>query len=155
MLEGLLLFGGRGAAGFGERFGSNYAIAAVTTSTHYVLAEALREDVLYYRCQCNGVFPRLSHALTSTFLARRGDDGHRVFSFSGLVAPYAGTMTAVYGWYPGRYDAMDGFRLGNYRVLGYVGENIVLEFLSSRKHSWHSRMHLDNARGAPASAYQP
>jgi hypothetical protein len=145
----------QGMAGYGERFGSNYAIAAVTTTTRYALAEAFHEDALYYRCECKGVFPRLSHALTSTFMARRGEDGHRVFSFAGLVSPYAGTMTAVYGWYPGRYDAMDGFRMGNYRVLGYVGENIALEFLYSRKHSWLGRMHLNNGHGAPASAYQP
>jgi hypothetical protein len=49
----------------------------------------------------------------STFTTRRGDDGHRVFSVPALVAPYAGTMTAVYGWYPGRYDGRDGFRMGN------------------------------------------
>ncbi|MGA3211361.1 MAG: hypothetical protein ABSD20_08630 [Terriglobales bacterium] len=145
----------QGMAGYGERFGSNYAIAAVTTTTRYALAEAFHEDALYYRCDCTGFFPRLNHALVSTFMARRGEDGHRVFSFAGLVSPYAGTMTAVYGWYPGRYDAMDGFRMGNYRVLGYVGENIALEFLYSRKRTWLTRMHLDNGHGAPASAYHP
>jgi hypothetical protein len=31
------------------------------------------------------------------FAARGGVDGHRVFSFSALIAPYAGSMTAVSG----------------------------------------------------------
>ena len=79
----------------------------------------------------HGVLPRFGHAVLSTLTARRGDDGHRVFSFVTLVAPYAGTMTAVYGWYPARYDAMDAFRLGNYRLLGYVGQNLFLEFFYS------------------------
>jgi hypothetical protein len=72
-----------------------------------------------------------------------------------LVAPYAGTMTAVYGWYPARYDAMDAFRLGNYRLIGYVGQNLFLEFLYSRNHSWLSRMHLNNGQMLPAAGLQP
>jgi hypothetical protein len=138
----------QGAEGYGKRFGSNFAIAAVSTTTRYALAKAFREDTLYYRCECKGVFPRLGHAVISTFTARRGDDGHRVFSFPALVAPYAGTMTAVYGWYPGRYGAKDGFRMGNYSVLGYVGGNIALEFLFTGPHSWLSRMHLNNGHGS-------
>jgi len=145
----------QGAEGYGKRFGSNFAIAAVSTTTRYALAKAFREDTLYYRCECKGLFPRLSHAVISTFTSRRGDDGHRVFSFPALVAPYAGTMTAVYAWYPGRYDARDGFRMGNYSLLGFVGGNIALEFLYSGPHSWLSRMHLNNVHGAPASGSHP
>jgi hypothetical protein len=139
----------QGAAGYGKRFGSDFGIAAITTTTRYALARAFREDTLYYRCECKGVFPRLNHALISTFTGRRGGDGHRVFSFSALVAPYAGTMTAVYGWYPGRYGAKDGFRMGNYSLLGYAAGNVALEFLYSGSHSLLSRMHLNNGHGAP------
>jgi hypothetical protein len=145
----------QGAEGYGKRFGSNFAIAGVSTTTRYALARAFREDTLYYRCACKGAFPRLSHAVISTFTSRRGDDGHRVFSFPALVAPYAGTMTAVYGWYPGRYGAKDGFRMGNYSLLGYVGGNIALEFLYSGPHSWLSRMHLNNGHGAPGPDSKP
>ena len=140
---------GQGARGYSKRFRSDFGIAAVTTTTRYALSQAFHEDTLYYRCECKGVFRRLSHAVISTFTARRGDDGHRVFSFPDLVAPYAGTMTAVYGWYPGRYNYKDGFRMGNYSLLGYVGGNIALEFLYSGPHSWLSRMHLNNSHGAP------
>jgi hypothetical protein len=146
---------GQGAAGYGRRFGSDFGIAVVTTTTRYALAHAFREDTLYYRCECKGVFPRLRHALISTFTGRRGDDGHRVFSFPALVAPYAGTMTAVYAWYPNRYDAKDAFRMGNYSLLGYAGENVALEFIYSGPHSLLSRMHLNNGHGAPASGSTP
>jgi hypothetical protein len=145
----------QGAEGYGRRYASDFGIAAVTTTTRYALAEAFHEDTLYYRCECKGFFPRLSHAVISTFTSRRGDDGHRVFSFPSLVAPYAGTMTAVYAWYPGRYNAMDGFRMGNYSLLGYVGANLALEFLYSGPHSWMARMHLNNAHGAPGPASNP
>jgi len=145
----------QGAEGYGKRIGSDFGIAAVTTTTRYALSEAFREDALYYRCECKGVFPRLRHAVISTLTARRGDDGHRVFSIPALVAPYAGTMTAVYGWYPGRYDYKDGFRMGNYSLLWYAGGNIALEFLYSGPHSWLSRMHMNNRHGASASGSNP
>jgi len=145
----------QGAEGYGKRFGSDFAIAAVSTTTRYALAEAFKEDALYYRCECTGVFPRLRHAVISTLTARRGEDGHRVFSFAALVAPYAGSMTAVYTWYPGRYDAKDALRMGNYTLLGYVGGNIAMEFLYRGPHSLLSRIHLNNGHGAPDSGSQP
>jgi hypothetical protein len=141
----------QGAEGYGKRFGSDFGVLVISTSTRYALSAAFHEDTLYYRCECKGFFPRLSHAVISTFTARRGDDGHRVFSFPDLVAPYAGTMTAVYAWYPDRYDARDAFRLGNYSLLGYMGENVGLEFIYQGPHSWLSRMHMSNSHNAPES----
>ena len=139
----------QGLKGYSRRFGSNFGIGVVGTTTRYAMAEALHEDTMYYRCDCAGVFPRLRHAVFSTLTARRGIDGHRVLSLPALVAPYAGTMTAVYTWYPQRYGAKDAFRLGNYSMLAYVGSNISLEFLYSGPHSLLSRMHLNNAHGSP------
>jgi hypothetical protein len=141
----------QGGEGYGKRFGSNFGILAISTSTRYLLSAALREDTLYYRCQCKGFFPRLSHALISTFAARAGEDGHYVFSVPDLVAPYAGTMAGVYGWYPDRFGAKDAFRLGNYSLIGYAAENVGLEFIYQGPHSWLSRMHLNNTHAAPDS----
>ena len=138
----------QGVAGYSRRFGSEFGIAAVGTTTRYGLSQALREDSLYYRCDCRGVIPRFSHAVLSTFTARHGMDGHRVFSFPALVAPYAGSFTAVYGWYPDRFGAKDAFRIGNYNLLAYAGGNVALEFLYSGPHSLLSRMHLNNAHGS-------
>jgi hypothetical protein len=139
----------QGLVGYSQRFGSNLGIAAISTTTRYGLAQAFKEDTLYYRCECKGMFPRLRHAVISTLTARRGEDGHRVFSLPALVAPYAGTMTAVYAWYPDRYNGKDAFRMGNYLMLGSVGANVALEFFYSGPHSLLSRMHLNNAHAAP------
>jgi hypothetical protein len=138
-----------GAAGYGRRFGSDLGIEAVSTTTRYALSEALKQDPLYYRCECSGVFPRVSHAVISTFTARTGDNGHRVFSLPALVGPYAGSIVAIYAWYPDRYGAKDAFRIGNYSLLEYMGGNIALEFLHASPRSWLSRMHLTSRRGAP------
>jgi hypothetical protein len=145
----------QGIEGYSKRFGSNLGIAVVGTSTRYGLAEALKDDTLYYRCQCSGTFPRLRHAVFSTLIARRGDDGHRVFSFPALVAPYAGSVVALYGWYPGRFGAKDAFRMGNYSLLAYMGQNISLEFFYSGPHSLISRMHLNNSHGSPIQGPNP
>jgi hypothetical protein len=131
----------QGAEGYGKRFASNFGIAAVTTTTRYGLAEIFKEDTIYYRCECKGFFPRLEHAAISTITTRRGEDGHRGFSFSDLISPYAGTITAVYGWFPSRYGAKDGFRMGNYALLASVGGNIALEFIWRGPSTLTSIMH--------------
>ena len=132
----------QGFVGYSKRFGSNFGIAAVSTTVRYGLAEALRQDTVYYGCSCKGFFPRLRHAVFSTLTARQGRDGHTVFSFPALVAPYAGTMTGVYAWYPSRYNGKDALRMGNYLMLGYVGGNVALEFLYGGPHSLLSHVHL-------------
>lgn len=143
---------GQGATGYGQRFGSSLAIAAVTTTTRYGLAEAFREDTVYYRCECKSVFPRLRHAMISTVTARRGEDGHRRLSFPAIVAPYAGTMTAVYGWYPDRYSAKDALRMGNYNLLAFMGENLALEFIYGGPHTLFSRIHRPAISGTDSTS---
>jgi len=139
----------QGFTGYSKRFGSSYGMVGIGTTTRYALAQLFREDTLYYRCECTGAFPRFSHAVISTLTGRRGADGHRVFSMSSLVAPYAGSMTAVYGWYPKRFGVVDGLRLGSYSLLTYMGGNVVLEFLYSGPHTLIMRMHMNNAHGSP------
>jgi len=141
----------QGTEGFGKRFASNFSIDVTSTTTRYALSEALRDDTLYYLCECQGALPRLRHAALATLTARHGPDGHQVFSFPALIAPYAGSMTAVYGWYPDRYGAKDAFRMGNYIMLIYVGGNVAREFLYGRPHSLFSRMHRSKTHGAPLS----
>jgi hypothetical protein len=140
---------GQGAEGYGKRIGSDFGLAATATTFRYGLAEAFKEDTLYYRCDCRGFISRMNHAVLSTLTARRGEDGHRVFSIPALIAPYAGSFTAVYGWYPNRFGAKDAFRIGNYDMLAQMGANIGLEFIYSGPHSLLSRMHLANPHGAP------
>jgi hypothetical protein len=138
----------QGAEGYFKRFGSHYGISMVATTTRYGLSKAFNEDDLYYQCECSGIFPRTRHALVSTLTARRGEDGHRVFSVPALVAPYVGAMVATYGWYPNRYGAKDAFRMGNYSLLTYAGENLAMEFIFNGSHSLFRRMHLKHAQGS-------
>jgi len=131
---------GQGMGAYGERVGSVFGIALVTTTTRYTLAKAFREDTLYYRCECTGVMRRLGHAVISTVTSRVGDDGHRRLSFPAIVSPYAGSMTAVYGWYPSRYGPKDGFRMGNYAILAFAAGNIAREFIYGGPHTLFGRV---------------
>jgi hypothetical protein len=148
---------GQGMDAYGVRVASNFGIALTTTTTRYALAEVFREDTLYYRCECKGILPRLGHALISTVTARRGDDGKREFSFPALAAPYAGTMTAALGWYPSRYGPKDGFRMGNYNLLGQAGQNIALEFVYGGPHTFLNSMttHIPGLSGKGRTGSTP
>ena len=141
-----------GLPGYGERYASDFGISATNVTARYALAEALHQDTMYYSCGCKGVRRRLLHALASTAIARSGGDGHKVFAFSGVVAPYIGPLTAISIWYPRRYSAKDAFRVGNYGLLYYAGGNIGLEFLPGLLHptnsTWVKRWHLDNRHAA-------
>jgi hypothetical protein len=142
---------GGGMDAYGVRVASNFGINLVTQTTRYGLADVFHEDTLFYRCECSGFSHRLEHALLSTITARRGDDGHRVFSIPSLVAPYAGTEVAALAWYPSRYNAMDGFRMGNYNLAVQAGLNIALEFIYGGPHTLLGKHHvpvLSNATGS-------
>ncbi len=141
----------QGMSGYTKRLGSDYGTNAVSTTVHYALAETLREDTMYYRCQCTGFFPRVGHALVSTLTSRHLGSRRATFSFSALASPYAGSMTAVFGWYPRRYGAMDALRMGSYSLLSDAGSNVLLEFRPVRVHSWMHRWHFDNRHGAAGS----
>jgi len=137
----------QGAEGYAKRFGSDFGMVAISTTTRYGLSEAMREDSSYYRCECEGLIPRMNHAILSTVTARRGQDGHRAFSISTLVSPYVGSTVAVYGWYPDRFGAKDALRLGNYNLLAFIGGNVALEFLYGGPHTLMSHMRRNNSTG--------
>jgi len=146
---------GQGWDSYGARFGSNFGINLITQTARYSMAEAFREDTIFYRCDCTGFFPRLKHALISTVTARRGDDGHRVFSFAAISAPYAGTEAAALLWYPSRYDAMDGARAGSYNLLAQAGLNLALEFIYGGPHTLLSHHHVPVVSNATGSHPDP
>lgn len=132
---------GGGAGAYFQRFASNYGINITANTYRYGLGAILHEDTSYYRCACTGFGHRLGHALITTVEARHGEDGHYRFSFVNLSAPYAGTMTAALGWYPGRYDPSDGFRMGNYALATYAGINVAKEFIYGGPHTLMGHMH--------------
>ncbi|MGA8034990.1 MAG: hypothetical protein WA823_03035 [Candidatus Acidiferrales bacterium] len=149
---------GQGWQAWGARVGSAYGVSVVTQTTRYAVSELLREDTIYYRCECTGTWPRIKHAVISTVTARKGDDGHRVFSIPAILAPYAGSETAALVWYPSRFGAKDGFRMGNYNLLDQVGMNLGLEFIWGGPHTLLNKVHVpivSNVTGSTATQDKP
>jgi hypothetical protein len=148
-----------GAAGYGERYASDFSVSAINVSTRYTLAEAMDEDVYYYRCDCSGLWPRLRHAVVSVVVARNRITGRQAFALPGLIAPYAGPLIATSTWYPSRYSPKDGFRMGNYGLVDYAIGNIGLEFLPSLTRNKGTglvkRLHLDNRHAAANALTNP
>ena len=145
---------GTGWDAFGVRVASGFGIQLVTTTARYGMAEILHEDAAYYRCECKGIFPRARHALVSTLMGRHGKDGDYEFSYSGLVSPYVGTMSAL-AWYPGRFGVKDGFRMGNYNLAGQAVQNLAFEFIYGGPHTLFSHIRRSKSQGGTAVAQNP
>src|SRR5271156_3689588 len=145
---------GQGWDAYGVRVASNFGINLVTQTTRYGLAEIFHEDTLFYRCECSGFGHRLEHALLSTVTGRRGEDGHRTFSFASLVAPYAGGEVAALAWYPSRYNDKDGFRIGNYNLAVQAGLNVAMEFIYGGPATFVAKHHVPVLSNATGSSQQ-
>jgi hypothetical protein len=118
-----------GAEGYGERYGWRFGMNLTTKGTEYTLGALTHEDVAYHRCACSGFFPRTGHAFISVMTAKT-PSGHTVFSVPSLVAPYAGSFTAVNAWYPSRYEPADAFRIANMSFVFKAGGNLIGEFIA-------------------------
>ncbi len=117
---------GQGMTGFGKRFGTAFGVNVIQNSAQEVVAAALHQDTIYYKCECKGFGPRLGHALLSGITAR-ASDGHRVFAPEFIAAPYVGTLASL-AWLPDRYGPKDSLRLGTWALGGNIATNIAREF---------------------------
>jgi hypothetical protein len=131
---------GQGADAYGARVASNLGISLITATAQYSLAEAFHEDTNYYRCTCAGFFPRFLHAAVSSVTARRGEDGHRVFSIAVAGSPFVGPMAAANSWIPSKDGPSLGFRMGYHNLMGQFGQDEALEFLYGGPHTLLGRI---------------
>ncbi len=114
--------------GYVKRLGAAAATTAITETSFSLLAAAFRQDTRYYRCPCEGLGPRIGHALKMTFMARR-PDGSAAFSLAKTVSPFAGPLVTRPALYPDGYTIGDGALSGAYAVLMNAGWNLAREFV--------------------------
>jgi hypothetical protein len=103
-----------GAEGYGDRFGSAAGEIIVRGTTEYALSAAFKEDLRIRLCRGCDLGNRAKTAFGDTFTARKGEDGHRAFSFARIVGPFAGSEVADNTWYPsngGRAESAKGVGL--------------------------------------------
>jgi hypothetical protein len=121
----------QGAEGFGDRMGSAAGEIVVRGSTEYLVADLFREDLRRTRCDSPCEQSALARAFDDTFVARRGDDGHRAFSVARLVGPIAAGTVAKETWYPGGSS--------NRQLAGEIGLNYGFTFV--RSYVWELAHH--------------
>jgi hypothetical protein len=110
---------GQGAAGYGKRFGANYA---GQISSEFFISFAypaiFSEDPRYYRLAHGGGRRRLLHAIGHVFVAHKDEDGRPMFNFS----EWLGTTSAVV--------LSNTYHPDNKRGFGPAAQNVGLSFAS-------------------------
>jgi hypothetical protein len=124
----------QGGQGYADRFGSAAGEIAIRGTTEYVIADLFKEDLRIRRCgsPCDdSIFKR---AFEDTFTARKGEDGHHVFSVARLLGPISGSAVAINTWYPadsGRSTSVREVGKETARNYGFVfSRNLIREL-------WH------------------
>lgn len=114
--------------GFGKRFASNIGRGIIKHTTTYGLDEAFKLDSSYYPSTKRSTGAKFKNAVVSTFTTRTRT-GKRVFGFPRIAGTYTANIVAATTWYPDRYDAADGFRMGTISLGTDVLFNLVREFV--------------------------
>jgi hypothetical protein len=119
---------GQGAAGYGKRFGANFADqASFKFFKDFAYPSVFSEDPRYYRLAHGSGGKRLVHALGHTFAAHR-DNGKRMLNFS----EWLGTTSAVVlsnVYHPGNQRGFaPAARLVGYSILEDAGFDVLREF---------------------------
>jgi hypothetical protein len=127
---------GGGAAGYGKRFANDLAYNAVRCSLAFGSSILLKEDDRYFASDEKGTWPRVKHALASTFTAHKSD-GRTVFATSTVVG-IAGASLISRAWSPDSWQTPSAvFRSMGISVAGTAGFNLVREFLPDIVHRLH------------------
>jgi hypothetical protein len=118
---------GQGAAGYGKRFGSTVAGAAIHSALAFGLDSTLKQDPRYFRSGGTGFWRRSGHALRGTILTRT-DSGGETLSIWRIGSAY-GAAYLSNQWYPDRLNTVRrGFTQGSATLgLGLVS-NLGSEF---------------------------
>ena len=118
---------GQGFGGYSKRYASEFGTILTSVTLRYGLGEALREDVLYHRCQCAGFLPRTRHVFAESFTSRTRS-GRRLPSIPVLVSPFLASEIGVAAWYPHRYNVSDAFRISGISYYLIPFKNMLKEF---------------------------
>ena len=124
---------GTGVDGYPKRWVSAYAENAIGSTAKYGVARMLHHDPSFARCECNGIIPRLRHAVISPFLARTRD-GRTVLSPATVVGIAAASIVPAATWYPTPDGAIGGVAHTAVGVASKIGVDIVREFAHRRRH---------------------
>jgi len=116
---------GQGAAGYGKRFGANFAdLASGSFFGDFLYPTIFAEDPRYYRLARGGGRRRLLHALAHVFVANRENGTHMVNASQWLASTTVVALSNTY--HP---DNQRGFAPAAQRVAYVAGENMGFDVL--------------------------
>lgn len=119
--------------GFGQRFGTAAATAAIDGNVRYGMEMLFREDLRYIPCHGCSVHRKLENALLAEITARHDSDGHRFFTLTPTITDMSGPMIANAFWIPG-HTAIDGFTGSRLIFATRIGGHLFTEFVLERRH---------------------
>jgi hypothetical protein len=125
---------GSDAKGFGERFGSAYAVGAIDGTVRYGLGELFHEDLRYIPCHGCSAKKKVLNVLLSEVTARHDETGKRFFTVTPLVADFSGPIVAHSTWYPGNADPEAGVVAARLVFATRIGGHLFKEFVMERFH---------------------
>jgi hypothetical protein len=123
---------GQDMPGYGQRYGSAFAEAAIDNTVRFGMAAVFHEDVRFLICHRCSAKDKLQNALLMEFTARHGADGHRTLSATPLIAGFSGPLIAYTAWYPPGYTPS---LAAQHSALGFgtrIGFHLLREFLFDR-----------------------
>jgi hypothetical protein len=122
---------GQGGSGWSKRFGSSLLDNGINSSSLVLGSRLVHQDPLYYRCECQGLKPRVWHAVRMTFMSHKMDGSLTVAPVK-IISPFTGPMVTRNTIYPSSFGWGNAFSGGAYYLAGGVAWNLAREFISRR-----------------------
>jgi hypothetical protein len=118
---------GQGMEGYSKRYGSRFGQKMIKKSITAGLGAAFNEDPRYFPSERNGIFPRVSYAVTHEFLVRR-DSGSWKFADARMIGTFSSSFIAL-SWRPDADQSTRTALLNGVASIGYdAAWNIFKEF---------------------------
>jgi hypothetical protein len=117
--------------GYAQRWASEYAASAIGSTTKYSVARLLHQDPSFVPCACQGIAPRLGHAVAAPFKARTAD-GQWVFSPATVAGLTAENVVPAATWYPASGGVRNGAAHVATSVLSKMAVDVLREFMPKR-----------------------
>ena len=115
--------------GLVKRFGTEYAEAAINSSTKYVIARLRDEDPSFRRCGCSGFRQRALHAIISPVVAYDFVDGTPHFSYARMAGTATSSFVSGNTWKPAQPGVGSEVAHVGVDLAAAAGVNLLREFV--------------------------
>jgi len=123
---------GDGMSGFARTFGYKYLSRVTDKTITFGVAAMLHEDTRYFPSTEPGVWPRVKHAVVSTFIVPTEGGGSQ-FAFARFAGAF-GSGAISNAWYPaGERGIGHTLKDGGWGIAGGIGGNLLKEFMPDVK----------------------